>query len=106
METRDLQASDRFAPDKMQKCSLFQTQRLWCDLYCLEPGQAQKVHSHAGSDKVYLVLDGRAAVTVGGEERELAAGQAVLAPAGQPHGVRNSSEARTTLLVMTAPPIS
>lgn len=104
MQTRNLRESRRFAPEKMVKAGLFATERLYYDLYCLEPGQAQKVHSHAGSDKVYLVLEGRAMVAIGDEERELAPDECVLAAAGQPHGVRNASSERVVLLVVTTPP--
>ena len=59
MDVRNLQDLRLFSAEKMAKNSLFSTPRMYYDLYCLEPGQAQKVHSHAGSDKVYLVLDGK-----------------------------------------------
>ena len=93
----------RFADEKMQKVGLFETDRFFFDLYCLKPGQAQKVHTHAGSDKVYYVLNGRATVRVGAEHQELASGQAVLAPAGEEHGVTNAGGEPLTLLVFMAP---
>jgi mannose-6-phosphate isomerase-like protein (cupin superfamily) len=93
----------KFADEKMQKVGLFETERLFFDLYCLKPGQAQKVHSHTGSDKIYYVLTGRASVRVGFEERELTAGQAVLAPSGTEHGVTNPTAEPLTLLVVMAP---
>ena len=93
----------RFAEEKMQKIGLFETDRLFFDLYCLKPGQTQKVHTHADSDKVYYVLGGRAAVRVGEEQRELMSGQAVLAPSGEEHGVGNAGEEPLTLLVFMAP---
>ncbi|MCA1827076.1 MAG: cupin domain-containing protein, partial [Myxococcales bacterium] len=61
----------RFDAGKMQKLNLFETERFFCDVYCLEPGQSQKAHAHAGSDKVYAVLQGTVVARVGGEEREL-----------------------------------
>ena len=93
----------KFADEKMQKVGLFETDRFFFDLYCLKPGQAQKVHAHAGSDKIYYVLAGRATVRVGEEQEELVAGQAVLAPAGADHGVTNASKEPLTLLVFMAP---
>ncbi|MFT5475087.1 MAG: hypothetical protein ACI8Y8_000416, partial [Planctomycetota bacterium] len=33
--------SRRFRPEKMQKVNLFETDQMFCDIYCLEPGQAQ-----------------------------------------------------------------
>jgi mannose-6-phosphate isomerase-like protein (cupin superfamily) len=100
----ELAQASGFAAEKMAKNGIFATARLYYDVYCLEPGQAQKVHSHAGSDKVYLVLHGRARVVVGKEERDLAPGDAVLCPAGVDHGVRNESGERASLLVVTTPP--
>lgn len=104
MDVKTLADLRRFSADKMVKAGVFATPRLFYDLYCLEPGQAQKVHSHDASDKVYLVLEGRAAIVVGAEETELAPGQAVLAAAGVPHGARNPTAERAVLLVVTSPP--
>jgi mannose-6-phosphate isomerase-like protein (cupin superfamily) len=92
-----------FSPEKMQKVALFESDFLFYDLYCLESGQAQKVHSHDGSDKIYLALEGRPTVQVGEEREELEPGQAALAPAGQDHGVHNTSGERAVLLVVMAP---
>ena len=93
----------RFDAAKMQKLNLFETGRFFCDVYCLEPGQSQKAHAHAGSDKVYAVLEGTVVARVGGEERELKPGEAVLAEAGSEHGVENRSGERAALLVFMAP---
>jgi mannose-6-phosphate isomerase-like protein (cupin superfamily) len=93
----------RFAEDKMQKVALFESERFFCDLYCLRPGQAQRPHSHGASDKVYYVLGGRAMIQIGEEVADVEAGGAVLAPAGQPHGVANRSSELLTLLVFMAP---
>lgn len=93
----------RFSPDKMQKVSLFESARLFYDLYCLEPGQEQKVHSHGDSDKIYLALEGEPSVHVGGETDTLRSGEAVIAPAGEEHGVSNPSQERAVLLVVMAP---
>ncbi len=94
---------EQFSPEKMQKIGLVESDRFFLDLYCLEPGQAQRVHIHPDSDKVYYVLRGRARVRIGEEEGEVAAGQAVLAPAGAPHGVSNGARESLTLLVFMAP---
>lgn len=93
----------RFDAAKMQKIGLFETDRFFCDVYCLEPGQSQKAHAHAGSDKVYAVLEGAVVARVGGESVELRAGDAVLAPAGSEHGIENRTGARAAVLVFMAP---
>ncbi len=103
MEMADLVAKRRFSPEKMQKVALFETERMFGDLYCFEPGQAQQAHAHPGSDKVYVVLEGRARITVGGAERTLAPMQATIAPPGEEHGVVNDGPGRLVLLVFMAP---
>lgn len=92
----------RFDAAKMQKLNLFQTPRFFCDVYCLEPGQSQTPHAHAGADKVYAVLEGTVTATVGGDDATLAAGDAVLAPAGSEHGLRNTGAERAAVLVFMA----
>jgi mannose-6-phosphate isomerase-like protein (cupin superfamily) len=103
MEIQKLEALVRFSREKMQKVALFDSPRCFCDLYCLEPGQDQRVHSHADSDKIYIVLAGRGLFTIGPEEREVGQGEAVIARAGEPHGVKNPAEERLTLLVFMSP---
>ena len=49
----------RFNPEKMQKVNLFESNRMFCDIYCLEPGQEQALHDHKENDKIYFVLEGR-----------------------------------------------
>ncbi|SVB62738.1 uncharacterized protein METZ01_LOCUS215592, partial [marine metagenome] len=55
----------RFAAEKFQKVNLFDTERMFCDIYCFEPGQEQTAHAHAENDKVYFVLEGCGAFTLG-----------------------------------------
>jgi len=100
-----LKVRDQFAfnAEKMNKVSLFDSERFFCDVYCLEPGQKQKVHAHDGSDKIYYVLEGKGRVTVGAEERELAADEITIAPSGEEHGVVNHTDRRLVMLVFMAP---
>lgn len=93
----------RFSREKMQKVNLFETRQMFCDIYCLEPGQEQKVHAHAGATKFYYVIEGDALVTIGAETRRLAAGGLAWSAPDEPHGVRNGSDGRLVLLVSMAP---
>lgn len=104
MESRKVTDKVAFSEEKLQKNSLFDSERLFYDTYCLLPGQAQKVHAHDDSDKVYYVLEGTGRFTVGEEEEDLGEGWAVIARAGEPHGIRNETEENLVLLVTMAPP--
>jgi quercetin dioxygenase-like cupin family protein len=93
----------QFSPEKMKKNGVFETDRFFCDTYCFEPGQEQSAHTHADQDKIYYVVEGRGVFKVGDEERELGAGEIVLAAAGQNHGVSNRSQQRLVALVFVTP---
>ena len=103
MESKPVRESIAFSQEKMKKNSLFDSPHLFYDAYCLLPGQSQKVHAHEASDKVYYVLEGTGRFAVGDEERNLGPGHAVIARAGEPHGVRNASDENLVLLVTMAP---
>ena len=99
----DIEAVAAFDAGKATKAELFRGAQLFLGLNCFEPGQAQRTHTHSGADKFYLIVSGRARMTVGDETREVAEGEIVWAPAGVPHGVAEALE-RTVLLVGIAPP--
>jgi quercetin dioxygenase-like cupin family protein len=99
----DTHSAARFSPEKMTKVNLYESPRMFCDIYCLERGQSQKDHDHAANDKVYHVLTGRPTVRIGEETRELEPGFVAVAPAGIIHGVRNDHDEPATMLVFMAP---
>jgi len=89
--------------EKMGKSTLFSSPRLLVGLNAFEPGQAHALHAHADMDKVYQVIDGEGMFLL--EERELPmrAGDLLVAPAGVPHGVRNTGRGRLLVLAILAP---
>ena len=104
MPTSNIETASTFSPEKMRKNALFASDHLFCDVYCLEPGQEQRVHAHDASDKIYYVLDGVGIFTLGDESIEQSAGDVIHAPAGIEHGVTNQSSVRLRCLVVMAPP--
>ncbi len=103
MEVFALDKMKNFSKEKMKKVKLFDTKNFFCDLYCLKPGQSQKIHAHQGADKVYFVLEGIGNFSIGDKNKTLKNGTAVLAPSGMLHGVVNNSDFNLTLLVFMAP---
>jgi mannose-6-phosphate isomerase-like protein (cupin superfamily) len=95
--------SVRFDSAGMVKVNLYQSHRMFADLYCLMPGQQQRVHTHHDNDKIYFVLEGSGVFHAGDREERLTDGGVCVAAAGEPHGVRNESSANLVLLVMMAP---
>jgi len=91
-----------FDPVKMAKCDLARGEHLFLGLNCLEAGQSQGAHIHASADKFYLVVSGKARISVGTRTEEMGPGQVAWCPAGEPHGIAEALE-RTVVMVGMAP---
>jgi quercetin dioxygenase-like cupin family protein len=103
MEIQSIPELIRFADEKMQKIPVFDSEKYFFDVYCLKPGQDQRIHSHAESDKIYYVLRGKGRFHIDGAEQDLTSGQAIVARPNQTHGVRNASAEDLVLLVFMSP---
>ncbi len=99
---RQVAAMASFGRAGATKADLFSGAHLFVGLNCFEPGQGQKIHAHAGADKFYFIVSGKARMRVGEESRETGAGTLVWAPAEVPHGVEEALE-RTVMLVAISP---
>ena len=100
---KPVQAHAAFSAERATKADLCAGSQMFVGLNCFEPGQAQKVHAHAGADKFYFVVSGKARMTVGSETQLVGPGTLVWAPADVPHGVVEAAE-RTVMVVAIAPP--
>ena len=89
--------------DKMAKTTLFESPRLLVGLNAFEPGQSHALHSHAGMDKVYQVVEGEGQFLLQGRELPMKAGDLLVAPEGVPHGVRNTGDGRLLVVAILAP---
>lgn len=93
----------RYSDEKMGKSTLFESPRLLVGLNAFEPGQEHRLHTHAGMDKAYHVLEGRGLFLLEGRELPMAAGDLLVAPENVPHGVRNNGDQRLLVLAVLAP---
>jgi quercetin dioxygenase-like cupin family protein len=91
-----------FSPNQATKADVVRGEHLFIGVNCFEPGQSQRVHSHRGADKFYLVLSGKARMAVGDDRFEAGPGDLVWAPAGIEHGVVEAIE-RAVMVVGLAP---
>lgn len=92
-----------FREDKMGKSTLFESERLLLGLNCFEPGQEHALHAHPGMDKVYYALGGTGLFLLEGRELPLGVGDLLVAPAGVPHGIRNTGGDRLVVMAILAP---
>lgn len=74
------------------------------DIVSLEPGQVIAARTLSGADAIYTVLGGRVWVVTDEAEATLDPLQAVVVPAGIPHGLRNDGTDPLILHVVVSPP--
>lgn len=99
----DTATAVEFSDAKMTKVNLYESHRLFCDVYCLLPGQSQRPHVHNDEDKIYFALTGTCEVQIGESAMALPPGHVAIAPAGVLHGIVNRSDLPATVLTIMAP---
>jgi len=93
-----------FDTRKMGKADLVASEYLFAGLNTFEPGQEHQLHTHAGQDKLYYVLEGQGDVAVGGEQARIGVGDLVLARSGEEHSLSNPGPGRLIVMVVMGPP--
>lgn len=99
----DPRAHAVYLPDRMGKSTIFRSDRVMVGLNAFEPGQEHALHTHAGMDKVYHVLEGEGLFLLEGGNVPMQAGVLLVAPDGAPHGIRNTGTARLLVLTILTP---
>lgn len=73
-------------------------------LWNLEPGQENDFHRHPETEHLHVVIEGEAEYTLADRAPvTVRVGQAVMVPAGIPHGIRNTGSQRCSYLAVTSP---
>jgi mannose-6-phosphate isomerase-like protein (cupin superfamily) len=104
MIVRGIAARAVFSSRKMGKSELLSGNQVFSGLNCFLPGQTHSLHTHAGQDKLYFVLEGRGSVTVGTNTETVRAGDLVLAREGVQHALENPGPDNLVVLAVMAPP--
>ena len=94
----------QFSPQKMGKVTIIAGQGLMLGLNCFEAGQEHSAHTHAGQDKLYVVVEGTAEVQVASEHDVLGPGDVAYAASGVVHAIRNPGPGRLVVMAILAPP--
>ena len=69
----------------------------------LPPGRAVTPHHHRQIEEIYYIVSGRGVITVGDEQSEVEAGDAVYVPRGARHTLENTGSEPIRLLVACGP---
>ena len=87
----------------MGKSTIFRSERVIVGMNSFEPGQEHALHAHEGMDKVYQVIEGQGLFLLEDDDVPMQAGVLLVAPAGTPHGIRNTGTERLLVLAILAP---
>ena len=104
METKDLRDLVEFDPDSPARADVFESERLWSELVCLERSQRLGPLSDPESDAIFVVVAGEVVVQVDKSRKRLSQWGVALAPEGSEVSVTNASSDPAVLLVVAAPP--
>jgi quercetin dioxygenase-like cupin family protein len=104
MEAKDLRDLVGFSEDEPLHRRLFETDRLWSELLCLDRNQQHGPVSDPGTDAVLTVVAGEVVVQVERRRKRVGQWSSVLAPAGSPVTVTNASMDPAVVLIVAAPP--
>jgi mannose-6-phosphate isomerase-like protein (cupin superfamily) len=63
-------------------------------------------HHHLETEEVYYILSGEGRMTIGSEEREVGAGDAIFIPRGSVHTLENTGQTQMTILLVCGPAYS
>lgn len=80
----------------------FETALQFLSQTTIPPGATIGYHTHGEDEEMYVILAGRAVMTVNGERREVRAGDALLNRRGWSHGLENPFDEPVTILVFLA----
>lgn len=82
--------------------SFLRERNMSAGLYALQAGELDTQAPH-GQDEIYLVVSGRAAITVGEETTAVARGSVVYVPAGVAHRFHHVTEDLRVMVVFSPP---
>jgi glyoxylate utilization-related uncharacterized protein len=106
MKPRDMRDLVRFDDEAARTEVLFETERVWSQLVCLQGAQGLGPIADAGADAIVSVLAGEVAVQVGKGRARMRQWHAVVVPAGTELTIRNASDEPAVVQMTTAPPPS
>jgi mannose-6-phosphate isomerase-like protein (cupin superfamily) len=69
----------------------------------LPPGKAVTPHRHEVLEEVYYILSGSGVMTIGGESREVSAGDAIYIPKQHRHTLKNTGDEDMKILLVCGP---
>lgn len=104
MDSRDLRDLVRFDEDGPRHEMLFDAERIWSEVVCLERNQSLGPISDRDSDALCLVVTGRVVLQIDRARKRLQQWETALVRAGSTLSVTNATGEPAVLLIVAAPP--
>ena len=104
VNAQDLRDYVFFQDEQVTRRTVFETERLWSEVVCLNLNQALGPITDPDSDAVFTIVSGEAVVQVDRRRRRLKQWRSVLVPAGSEITVTNASPEPLVVMVVAAPP--
>ncbi len=103
MKSQVLNVSElkKFDETKRHQETIWSDDRSRVSLICMRPGQEIITHTHHGSH-IWTVMEGTGEFRSGKETRSITAGQIVIVPAFEDHGIRNGSQENLVIASITS----
>jgi len=104
MQTRDLTELVHFSEDEPRRSILYDSERVFAQVICLQGNQLLGPLSDAESEGIVAVLAGEVAIQVGKSRARIKQWQTALVPPEDELTVRNASDEPAVVLLLLAPP--
>ncbi len=104
VDAADLRDFVEFEEGGVVRRTVFESDRLWAQVVCLDRNQSHGPAGDPGADAIVTILAGEAVFKVGRRRRRMKQWGSVVVPAGEELVATNASGEPLVLLVVTAPP--
>jgi glyoxylate utilization-related uncharacterized protein len=104
VKPRDIRDLVWFAEDEPRRETLFESERIWSQVICLQGSQGAGPLADAEADAVVTVLAGQVAAQVGRSRARMGQWESALVERGQELTLRNASAEPSVVLLVLAPP--
>lgn len=104
VQAADLRDLVEFVEGEVVRRPIFETERLWSQLLCLDRNRSFGPASDPDSDAQLTVVTGEAVFLVGRSRKRLKQWGTVLVPAGEELSITNASIDPLVVLMVAAPP--
>jgi quercetin dioxygenase-like cupin family protein len=104
MDARDLRDLVDFDEHGPRHATLYETDRLWSEVVCLDRNQGLGPISDRDSDALLLVVSGKVVVQIDRSRKRREQWETTLVPAGSELSIANATEDPAVVLIVAAPP--